>query len=454
VEVALSPADPDTVFVLFDDADGTPQFWRSKDGGATWARTAQGGAACDGQCSYNMVLRGHLTEPDTVLRGTVHIFKSVNGGAAWSDLSGEWGWNQKVHQDTHDFLMHPADPNTFYVGCDGGIWKTADGGKTFANLNGNLVMTQFYGIGIHPTDDGVIVGGSQDNSSLARTGSDTWDLMEVTGDGFLSLINPASPSIVYTTSYPWDTPAIYRSSTGVLGPFRVITSSRNGFASGDRINWVTPYTMDPSEPSVLYCGTHRMYRSVNGGTAWTKIGPPDLTLGGPWDSISVVEVHPTDGKRIWAGTTDGKVWTTADGGEAWSDVTAGLPQRYVNDVAPDPSDPSRALVVVGGFGTAHLWGWNGSAWEARGAGLPNVPANSVLMLSGTEVLVGNDAGVFYSRDGGANFSPWMSGLPLGVVVTDLKFNPGTGTVTAGTYGRGAWQALRPSGHQRPSGPPE
>jgi photosystem II stability/assembly factor-like uncharacterized protein len=450
VEVALSPADPNFIYALFDDVDGSPQFWRSTDGGASWMRVANGGAACDGQCSYNMVIRGHRTEPSTVYRGTVHIFKSVNGGASWTDLSGEWGGNQKVHQDTHDFLMHPTDPNTFYVGCDGGIWKTADGGKTFANLNGNLVMTQFYGIGIHPTDDGILVGGSQDNSSLARTASDTWDLMEVTGDGFISLINPANPNIVYTTSYPWDTPAIYRSSTGVLGPFRVITNARNGFTSGDRINWVTPYTMDPADPSVLYCGTQRVYRSANGGTSWTKVGPPDLTLGGEWDSIAVVEVNPADGKRVWAGTTDGKVWTTADGGDAWADVTTGLPQRSINDIAPDPTDPTRAFTVVGGFGTAHLWEFTGTGWETRGAGLPNVPANSVLMLSGSEVLVGTDVGVFRSTDRGLNFSPYMRGLPLGAVVTDLKYNAATGTLTAGTYGRGVWQITpAESPHTRP-----
>ena len=453
VEVALSPANPNIVYALFDEVEGLPEFWNSTDGGATWRKMSQDAAACDGQCSYNMVLRGHRTEPNTVYRGTVHIYKSANGGSAWTDLSGQWGPNQKVHQDTHDFLMHPTDPKTFYVGCDGGIWKTSDGGNSFVNLNGNLVMTQFYGIGIHPTDDGVLVGGSQDNSSLARTASDTWDLMEMTGDGFLSLINPANPNVVYTTSYPWDTPAIYRSSVGVRGPFSIISGKRNGFTSGDRINWVTPYTMDPSAPSILYCGTHRMYRSSNGGSSWSKVGPQDLTLGGDWDSIAVVEVHPADGRRVWAGTTDAKAWTSGDGGQTWTDLSAGLPNRAVNDIAPDPSDPVKAFTVVGGFGTAHLWEFDGTGWEARGSGLPNVPANTVLMLSGTEVLVGNDVGVFYSRDRGMNFAPYMRGLPLGVVVTDLKYNASTGTITAGTYGRGVWQAPAPSGHQRPVGPP-
>ncbi len=453
VEVALAPANPDYVYALFDGVNETPEFWRSTDGGASWRRMSWGREACDGQCGYNMVLRGHLTQPDTVFRGTVHMFVSTNGGALWQNLSGDWGPDQRVHQDTHDFLMHPTDPNTFYVGCDGGIWKTADGGRTFANLNANLVMTQFYGVGIHPTDDGVIVGGSQDNSSLVRTTEDTWDLMAVTGDGFLSYINPVNPATVYTTSYPWDTPAIYRSSSGVFGPWGIISNPRNGFVSGDRINWVTPYVLDPVNPNTLFCGTHRMYRSTNGGNAWKPVGPEDMTLGGEWDTIQVVEVSAADNKRAWAGTTDGMAWTSADGGVSWLDHSAGLPFRSVNDIAPDPADPAAAFAVVGGFRTPHLWEFTGDRWEPRGEGLPDVPANAVLVLSATEILLGNDVGVFRSNDRGLHFRPYMRGLPLGVVVTDLKRNPNTGTITAGTYGRGAWQ-ITPSGHERPVGPPE
>jgi hypothetical protein len=96
---------------------------------------------------------------------------------------------------------------------------------------------------------------------------------------------------------------------------------------------------------------------------------------------------------------------------------------------------------VGGFNTGHVWEWNeGAGWTDRSAGLPNVPHNTVLMVSSDEIVVGNDVGIYRSSDGGVSWVPWMDALPLGAVVTDLKYNILQAIVTAGTYGNGAWQA--------------
>jgi hypothetical protein len=134
------------------------------------------------------------------------------------------------------------------------------------------------------------------------------------------------------------------------------------------------------------------------------------------------------------------VWRSVDYGIQWTDVSTGLPQRYVNDLAGDPTDKSRFFAVLGGFNTAHLWEWSEiNGWFARGAGLPNVPANSVVMISRDTLFVGTDVGVFRSQDGGRNFEPFMEGLPQGVVVTDLKYSANLNALTTATYGRGAWQ---------------
>lgn len=442
-EVAISPINPDYVYVLFGSASNTPQFWRTTNGGATWTKMSSGGNACDGQCSYNMVLRADRGSLDTVYRGTIHIFKSTNGGTNWTDLSGPWGGSQTVHQDTHEFLMHPTDPKVFYVGCDGGVWKTEDAGHSFKNLNANLNMTQFYAIGNHPTDDGIILGGAQDNSSLARVSSDTWELQQVTGDGFVCHINPKNPNTVYIAGYPYNygggtLPSVFRSTTGPQGYFDYITGTSNGISAGDRINWVTPYLMDPSNPDVLFLGTHRVYRSLDGGSNWTQVGPSSMASGS--NTLVSLDVNRADGSFVYAGTTSGKVWQSKDGGANWADISAGLPARSINDIAGDPGETSRALCVVGGFNTPHLYSWPGSgSWTAVGSGLPNVPANAVLMLSAADVYVGTDVGIFRSGDGGQNFEPFMGGMPQGTVVTDLKYAPATKTITAGTYGRGAWQ---------------
>ena len=438
-ELAISPSAPQTVYALFASNN---EFWRTTNGGTSWTRMSTG--ACDGQCTYNMVIRVHPTNPNIVYRGTILLFKSLDGGATWSSLTPGWGSSQKVHQDTHTFLTVASNPEWLYVGSDGGVWKTIDGGANFTNLNSNLHITQFYAIGVHGSDPGIICGGAQDNSSLARNGaSNVWDLQQVTGDGFVCHIDPVDPTYSYVTSYPSTWPQVYRSTTGVFGIYSVVTGSGSGIESGDREDWVTPYIVDPRTSGTLYLGTQRVYKSVDHGTSWTSAGPADMT-GGSGTVISL-EVNRNFPSIVLAGTSDGRVWRSADAGASWTNITAGLPARTINDVAADPTDPNRAFAVVGGFGTAHLWEHTVSGgWVPRAGGLPNVPANTVLVLTATELFVGNDVGVFRSTDGGVTFTPFMNGLPQGLVVTDLKFHPASGTLTAGTYGRGAWQvALDP-----------
>lgn len=443
VEVAVAPSDGKYVYALFGSKP--PQFWRTTDGGAKWVRMTSGTTACDGQCWYNMFLAVHPKNPSTIFRGTILVYKSVDGGATWSNLTNSWGPWQKVHQDTHALLIDPKKPDTMYVGSDGGIWKTTNGGTSFTNMNSNLSLTQFYDVGIHPTNNDIIVGGAQDNSSLARTSSDTWALQEVTGDGFVSIINPVVTNTVYTASYPWDDgegdlPSVMRSTNGLMGPFGWITDGDSGVAPGDRVNWVTPYALDPRNPNTMFVGTHRVYRSLNGGSQWSPVGPDDMTSGGTYDYLNTVNISDANGSYVYAGTTDGRIWRTTDGGTAWSEISTGLPAaRWINDVAPDPGDPNKAFCVVSGFGTAHVYELNGSTWKAKGGGLPNIPANTILALSPKNIYVGTDVGIYKSSDRGATFKIFGSGMPKGLVVMDLEYNSTTQYITAGTYGRGAWQ---------------
>ena len=438
-ELAIAPSDGNVVYALFaTGSSGNPEFWRTTDGGASWQLMSDGNDACDGQCWYNMTLAVHPTDPDEVYRGTVHVFRSTDGGATWTDLSNSWGSNQKVHQDTHFILVDPDHPGTFWVGCDGGVWKTTDRGETFENRNGNMNLTQFYAVGVHPSDGGIICGGAQDNSSLARTTSNVWDLQAVTGDGFVCHIDPVNPDINYISSYPsGGYPHVSRSDNGILGSYHGITGAGSGIIEGDRINWVTPYVLDPQSPNILYLGTHRVYKSTNHGDHWDPVSG-DLTGGS--GNIKTLDVNRNFPEVVLAGTTSGKAWISRDGGTNWEEITSGLPSREVNDLASDPTDPDHALAVVSGFNTAHLWEWRrGQEWVAIGDGLPNVPANTVIMLDDQRVFVGTDTGVFRSIDGGRNFEPFMNGMPRGTVIDDLKYNQDLDLLTAGTYGRGAWQ---------------
>jgi len=433
-ELAIAPSDGNVVYALFDT--GGNSFWRTENGGATWTQRSSGSNACEGQCWYNMVIRVHRTNPDIVYRGTIRLWKTQNGGASWSVLTNSWGTSQQVHQDTHHLLMHPDDADVFYVGSDGGIWKSENGGSSFGNLNSNLNVTQFYAVGTDANDpESVICGGAQDNSSLVRTTSDVWDLQFASGDGFVCQINPQNPDYAYTTSYPnGGYPSVYRSTNGLFGGWSEITWG-NGINNGENSNWVTPYVLDPVSPNIVYLGTQRIYRSGNFGSSWTAQSPILTT-----SSLVTIEVNRNFPTYLYVGASNGKAWRTENSGGDWTDITTGLPGgRSISDLASDPTNPDRAFAVVSGFNTDHLWEWNeGAGWTARGNGLPNVPANSVVMLDGSDMFVGTDTGVFRSADGGQTFTPYMDGMPQGTVVTDLKLDL-PDLITAGTYGRGAWQ---------------
>ncbi len=439
-EIAVAPSDGNTVYAIFSDGSGSdPEVWRTTNGGSSWTKMSTGGDACDGQCWYNMTLGVDRSNPNIVYRGTILVFKSTNGGATWTQLINGWGGSQQVHQDIQELLIDTSQPNTFYVGSDGGLWKSSDGGATFLEKNANLSFAMFYAIGVHPTAIGTICGGAQDNSSLARQSSDVWELQAVTGDGFVCAINPVNPNFAYITSYPnGGYPNVSRATDGIYGSFSGITGSGSGIIGGDRINWVTPYILDPVTPSTLYLGTHRVYKSTNHGTRWDPVSG-DITGGS--GEVLALEVNRNYPAVVYAGTTSGRVWRSSDAGAKWTDITSGLPaSRSINDIAADPTNPARAFAVVGGFNTGHLWEWNeGAGWTERGAGLPNVPANTAILLSADDLFVGNDVGVFRSANGGVDVVPFMDGLPQGNVVTDLKYVPALNTMTAGTYGRGAWQ---------------
>ncbi|MDH3627243.1 MAG: hypothetical protein OEV00_03475 [Acidobacteriota bacterium] len=432
-EVAVAPSDGNVVYAQF-----TSSIWRTADGGVSWSQVSAGSSACDGQCSYNMTIGVDPTNPDIVYRGNIRLFKSTNGGLNWNDLINGWGGAQKVHQDVHELLVSPTDTNVFYVGSDGGLWKSTNGGTSFSNKNGNINSTQFYAIDVDAANPGNICGGAQDNSSLARSGSNTWSRQAVTGDGFVCQYNSVQTNYHYITSYPsGGFPSVWRSTSGPFGGFGSVTGPANGIISGDRSNWVTPYMLDPVTPNVMWLGTHRAYRSINNGSNWTQLGP-DLT--GNSGSLKVVEINRNYPDHVYTGSASGRIWRTPDDGNSWENITSGLPSRAINDIATDPANPDRVFATVGGFNTAHLWEWNaGSGWVARDNGLPNVPANTVVMLSSIDILVGNDVGVYRSVDSGLTFEPYMAGLPLGMVVSDLKFNADQNVITAGTYARGAWQ---------------
>ena len=443
--LAVAPGDEQILYALMNETEGVGLF-RSDDRGENWSR--RNSDVCDGQCSYNLVLAVHPTEPSTLLTGTIKFFRSTDGGVSLAPLIDGWGHTQKVHQDTHVLVWSKTDGNRFWVGGDGGLWRSDDGGSTFTNLNANLNITQFYDIEVHPVDPATLYGGSQDNSSSASFADPHWNTTIVTGDGFMNVVDPADPETVIQSSYPWDGyPNLFFSvAGGAPGSFSWLPV--DGLTQFEPWPWVTPLVAADAGPATatsLFVASNHVYRSDFDSLGnWVKISG---NLPGASVSLSVLTpVVDEDTIVLYAGSSNGRIWRTDDAlaiSPTWVEVTGDYPGSKVTDIAADPDDPQRVFVTRGEFDASRLYRSTagGGVWEAVGAGLPGAPANTVAIdpRSTLRVFVGTDVGVFVSNNGGDSFVAAMDGLPLGAVVTDLEIDDDPYVLTAGTYGRGAWQ---------------
>jgi PKD repeat protein len=431
MRLAVAPSDPSVMYALTSST-----LYRSDDAGTSWSTVNT--AACDGQCTYNLTLAVHPTSPMTVMVGAIRPRRSLDGGLSFTVLTNAWGSAQQVHQDTHVVRYSSLDPKRIWIGSDGGIWRSDNDAISWANMNSNLNITQYYDIGVHPDDRNMVFGGAQDNSSSRRTTSNVWDLTFVNGDGFMNAIDETNPAIVFQNGYPSGTtglPSIYRSTrTGAPGSFSYMgTSGLTG-----TFPWVTPADV---AGGYHFVGSQSVFRAVAGGASmtWTPVSP---TVSG---SINVITARKIGGNvHVYAGTTGGKVLYSGNAAMAGlTDVTGNLPGSRVTDVAIDPLMGNRAYVTLSRYTGAKLYRTTtgGGNWTPIGAGLPDIPASSVAIdpLNVQRLFVGTDIGVFESLDGGANFSPMTTGMPAGLVVTDLEVDDQPHILTAGTYGRGAWQ---------------
>lgn len=437
LRLAMAPSNSNIMYVLTGSSAGS-KLYRSDDGGANWIQ--KNASACEGQCTYNQTISVHPTDPDTLLIGTIRVARSTNAGVTITPLVSTWGNSQKVHQDTHVVRYSLNDPNRFWVGSDGGIWRSDDSAATFRNMNANINITQFYDIAVNPNDANIVFGGAQDNSSSGRRTHLLWDLTYASGDGFMNAFDQNNPNIVFQTSYPnGGFPNIVRSMVGG-SPGSFSGMSHSGMASSNAFAWVTPLATAGSQ---LFAASDVLYRASTTASSWTPISS---NLG----SSAVVVTPNTLGTLTptYVGTSNGKIWSSPDAGTpspVFSDVTGNYPGGRVSDVAMDPLDPQRVFITRSGFNASRLYRstTGGSNWTAVGAGLPNVPATSVAIdpIDSTRIFVATDVGIYQSTDGGDNFTAFSTGLPLGIVVSDLEIDDYPHVLTAGTYSRGAWRVL-------------
>ena len=279
ITLAIATSSSSTLYVGIEnvntgDLDG---FYKTTDGGANWTRLAATPDYCTPQCNYDNVIAVQPTNPNVVYAGgafTTTLVRTLDGGNTWSTLQSAQNFGF-IHADMHALTFFP-NGNTLYLGNDGGAYKTTQitaSTPVFTALNDTLGLTQFYpGLAMHPTNPSISIGGTQDNGTVLFGGSPTWNDV-VCGDGGYTAIDFSTPSTIYATCQEID---IIKSSAG--GAFNTWDFLIDGIDTSDRVDFIPPLVMDPSNAQTLYFGTYRVYQTTNGADNWTAISP-DLTQG-------------------------------------------------------------------------------------------------------------------------------------------------------------------------------
>jgi hypothetical protein len=436
--LAVAKTDPNRLYTIAADTSGNfAGFWTSTNGGDSWARITNTSFLTSSQSTYGWWFARIWIDPAAarhVFVAGVPLLESTDAGATWRRNSSSF------HADQHAMAWDPASSGRVYLGNDGGVYRSQSGGSLTGTWTKSTQQpfNQFYTVAASRQDLGRVLGGAQDNGSLRSWGSPSWNSING-GDGTTNLIDPTDHNKVYSCSQ-YGVCARSTNAGSSMSSFGPTTSARRG--------WVTPVVFDPSNPAVMYYGGNRLNRSTNAATSWTVISP-DLThgdggIGGyPFGTITTIAVARTNGAVIYVGTDDGRVWITRDTGARWTEITAGLPTRWITQVAVDPTNADVAYVSVSGYRNgdplAHVFRTanGGATWQDISGDLPDAPVNDLVLdpSDRTTLYVATDVGVFTTTDGRASWAPVGTGLPA-VPVADLDaFASGSSTaLTAATFG--------------------
>ncbi len=439
IGLAISKSNPDILYATFTYDEVRNFFhsmYRTADGGDTWERV-EDGDLLDVYVSFGWYfgnVRVHPENPQQVYTMGVDLYRSTNNGNSWTR------WTSNMHVDFHALEYHPANPDIMYIGNDGGLYISENGGDNWQHIN-NLPITQFYTCEIDRTAPERLYGGSQDNGTLRTFNGDLDDWERIHwGDGFKVLVDPENPAYLYAESQ-WGN--IVRSTDGGSS----FLGANSGISGLDRKNWNTPYEFNPLNSATLYYGANRLYKSTTRAKSWERISD-DLTRGGRdgangYGTISTIGISPVDTNILWIGSDDGKISLSMDEGANWTDVSTGrLAERYVTCLAPSYEEVGTVYATLSGYTEydylPHVYKSTnfGETWVNISSNLPDVPVNDLIIdpdIEGT-LYIATDVGAWVTKDDGASWELMGTGLPL-VITTDLSFDRLNRTLAVATFGR-------------------
>lgn len=444
-----------TVFASLSDGAGN-EIYRSTDFGLNWTELNNSGFNSFQHWCTNAIEMNPVN-PNILIVGGVNLWRYTVSTASLAPIGGT------VHDDFHDIAYDPSNVNTFYVACDGGVYKTINGGSSFSQMNNGLGATQFYAsLGISTTNANLFLGGLQDNGVVRYNGTNWTSMGWIGGDGTTCAIQPGNNNIMIACR---DARGIYRSANG--GASGGQSGNYWGFNGDSRTGFVAPLAFSKSNPNIVYCASDVLHKSVNSGQTWTgnalgatppyPAATPNNFIEAMHKTAIALAVSPTDPDKVYVSTSpfaqydnnadnlyvtgSPNILRTTTGATPFISIKNNLPNRFVNDIAISAGDDDSVFVVLGGYGTSHVYvtGNGGANWVDRGIGLPDVPFNAILIdqLDPNIIYAGCDLGVYVSNNRGQTWFDFNGGFQDATQVFDLQV-AADNRIVAATHGKGVW----------------
>jgi photosystem II stability/assembly factor-like uncharacterized protein len=451
---------------------GVSGLYRTDDGGASWRKVS----SVNPRPLYFSQVRIDPTTPDRVYEGGVKMQMTVDGGHAV-----ETSASLAIHDDIHAIWLDPHNPDHVLIGGDGGIGVSYDQAKTWV-FEANLPVGLFYHVGYDMEIPYNVCGGMQDNydwcgpsatrQAIGILNSDWFQI--ATGDGFVSVPDLNNSKIIYTETQDGNMQRrdkVTGESKSIRpGPLNVSPAPGKGEAY--RWEWDTPIIISPNDNGTLLVAANKVFKSTDRGDSWTVISP-DLTSNINRDTVVTmglkgadITVAKNDGVSQWpaivtlaeshrqpgvyyAGTDDGNVSVSRDGGKSWQNVTRNLPGfpagGWVSKVAPSSYDAGTVYVTVDNhrLNDYETYIWASSDFGATFHSLKaNMHGESVKTLTEDQrnpdvLYIGTETGMFLSLDRGKSWRRFRANLPS-VRVDEITLHPRDNAMLVATHGRALW----------------
>jgi photosystem II stability/assembly factor-like uncharacterized protein len=506
IGLAISESYPRVMYALVEaeeeeDGSGGTGLYRSDDGGESWEKMND----ISSRPFYYSQVRVDPGDPDRIYWSSTPVQFSDDGGETVGQTT------LGIHVDHHAMWIDPNDPDRIVVGNDGGVAISFDKGGNWHYLN-NMALGQFYhvsyGMGVPYT----VCGGLQDNGTWCGPSRvENGDVSKYHwatyngGDGFYTAQDPEEPNILFAESQGGNMARIDMATgerTGLEKPDweeawrplqdTIVTLLEEGLAEDDprirdlrsrasadsaalemRYNWNTPFLISPHDRRVFYAGASRVLKSTDRGENLEPISP-DLSYADPekieistnttggitvdntgaetYGTITALDESPLVEGMLFAGTDDGRVWMTRDGGGDWLELTDrfdGVPDgTYVSRIEPSSHAAERFYVTFDGHRTndftpyVYVTDDGGDRFRSIASDLPSDGPDFLHVVREDPVnphllFVGSDVGAYVSTDRGGSWQRFMTGLPT-VPVHDLKIHPRDRELIAATHGRSIW----------------